>query len=409
MSLAAVCPDCTPFTDLLQVHRDGRLVLQPNVHPLPDLLGRDAESVLSAFMDMQRADFSQVITQLKGDGRLHGLLADLRRVADGEPGNPFGALPLFRDGALEAMFEELHAHVMAHPVWRHPFFLRVFEGRFDQAQLTRFALHYFNQVKNTRQCVALSLGRFSTALDLPFGGVNERVMEMVQIVLAQLIADEYGVDQQNDETDLAGLLQSTTHIVMYRQLFEGLGVPYGEQDVPMLPAVADNVLTQRLVAGHPSFSAMESLASVGLGMEWGVPEFFSLLLGGMIRFAQRENVPLTRRHLHVFIAHVEADVMHAIAVMTVTALLATDDDAVERIKGATNTLMASRYGMMSGLYREVFGEDCAKLADIDLAPEYRLRDRRIADALLAARRALPARAVTDPSYRESTALPFVFA
>ena len=43
-------------------------------------------------------------------------------------------------------------------------------------------------------------------------------------------------------------------------------------------------------------------------MEWGVPEFFSLLLGGLVRFASREKLGLTPRHLEVFIAHVRDDV-----------------------------------------------------------------------------------------------------
>ena len=92
-------------------------------------------------------------------------------------------------------------------------------------------------------------------------------------------------------------------------------MPFEEQDVPMLHGVADNALIQRLLAGHPDFDLVESLASVGLGMEWGVPEFFSLLLGGMIRWAWRHDVPLTRRHLWVFIAHVQYDVLHAISVV----------------------------------------------------------------------------------------------
>jgi len=310
------------------------------------------------------------------------------------------------------MFLELHEHVMLHPVWRHPCFVRIFEGNFDRPQLESFALNYFNQIKNTRQCVALAQGRFSGLISLPYGCLNERVSELAQIVLAQLLADEYGVGTHSIEEypDLASLLGSTTHIVMYRQLFEGLGIPFERQDLPMLHGVADNVLIQRLLAGHPDFDLVEALASVGLGMEWGVPEFFSLLLGGMIRWAWRQQVPLTRRHLLVFIAHVQYDVLHAISVMLATSLFGHEATALDRIKQATNMLMSGRYNMMSGLYRHIFDEHCDDITQIGLDPCYQISDRRIEAALLAARQVVAEeRVVGAAAYKASLQVPFVFS
>lgn len=401
----------TEATDLVDRLEDGRLRLRPGVHPMPDLLDLDAEQVLDRFRRSQQGDFEQAIAGLDDpDNDLYRLFAGLREAGGAD--NPFARTALFREGALHRLFMDLHEHVMGHPVWRHPFFVRVFEGRFTREQLAAFALQYFNQVKNTRQCVALAQGRFSGLMPMPYGVLNERLSELTQVVLAQLIADEYGVGthEVEDYPSLAGLFDSTTHIVMYRQLFEGLGIPFTGQDVPMLPAVADNVLTQRLVAGDPAFSPLEGLASVGLGMEWGVPEFFSLLLGGMARFAVDQNVPLTRRHLWVFIAHVQYDVLHAIAVMMVTSLWMRDDSDVVRVKGATNTLMAARYDMMSGLYRHVFDEDCAGFAGIEPAVRYRLDDRRIEAALRQARAGVAAERVVDgAAYRQRRETPFVFA
>lgn len=406
-------PASAPFSDLLTISADGRPVLNDGVHPLPNLLELDAEAVLAAFKASQQADFAAVIADLGSPANpLRRSLDTLRGYAAAEAGNGFPDLALFQPGGLHELFVDLHDHVMDHPVWRHPFFVRIFKGDFDRAQLTEFALHYFNQVKNTRQCVALALGRFHGLMPMPYGGINERVSELAQIVLAQLLADEYGVGTHGieDYPGLADLLGSTTHIVMYRQIFAGLEVPFERQDVAMLPGVADNVLTQRLLSGHPDFTPLESLASVGLGMEWGVPEFFSLLLGGMIRWAWQNQVALTQQHLQVFIAHVRYDVLHAISVMLATSFFNHDDDGRQRIKQATNTLMASRYAMMSALYRHVFGEPCPALAEIGLAPRYHLHDRRIADALLAARQQIaPERVVGGTAYRDSNALPFVFA
>ena len=413
MSAAEDQTDSRTFTDLLTLDADGVPRLQPGVHPMPDLLSLSAEEVLESFRQSQISDFTRVIGALEGeDNALHRLFGQMRAIAEQEPGNRFNRLELFQPGALQSMFMQLHEHVMRHPVWRHPCFVRIFEGDFDRAQLEAFALNYFNQVKNPRQCVALAQGRFSGFISLPYGSLNERVSELAQIVLAQLLADEYGVGTHSidDYPDLGDLLTSTTHIVMYRQLFEGLDVPFERQDVPMRHEVADNVLIQRLLAGHPDFDLVEALASVGLGMEWGVPEFFSLLLGGMIRWAWRNDVPLTQRHLIVFIAHVQYDVLHAISVMLATSLFGHEENALHRIKQATNMLMSGRYNMMSGLYRLLFGESCGEITEIDLDPRYHITDRRIEAALLAARQTVADGTVVDAAaYKADRRVPFVFS
>ncbi|MCG7943008.1 MAG: iron-containing redox enzyme family protein [Candidatus Thiodiazotropha taylori] len=401
------------FSDLLKnSEADGPLLL-PGVHPLPNLLSLDAEQVLDAFRQSQLEDFTAIISDLDAsESSLHHIFEELLVIAAKDPDNRLSSLSIFQPGAMQSLFVDLHDHVMSHPVWRHPCFVRIFEGDFKRDQLSSFALNYFNQVKNTRQCVALAQGRFSGFIDLPYGCLNERVSELVQIVLAQLLADEYGVGTHSIESypDLASLLGSTTHIVMYRNLFEGLGIPFEQQDLPMLPEVADNVLTQRLLAGHPSFSLLESLASVGLGMEWGVPEFFSLLLGGMIRWAWREEVELTQHHLIVFIAHVQYDVLHAISVMLATSLLGHEAGYEEKIKQATNMLMSSRYNMMSGLYRHLFDEPCDNIDQIGLESRYRITDRRIEQALLAARQEVADASVSDAqAYKSDDQVPFVFA
>jgi hypothetical protein len=389
-----------PFSDLILADADGRPVLPPEVHHLPHLLKMSAPEVLASFKQSQQADFVRVIDEL------------------GRPGNPLKAIldglaPLGLQSpdplALKALFLDLHEHVMGHPVWRHPFFLRVFEGRMTAPEVVQFALHYFNQIKNTRQCVALSLGRFNSLLERKHGQASERVSELTQIVLAQLIADEYGVSTHAVEgyPGMAQLFASTTHIVMYRQLFEGLGIPFPQQDVPLLNGVADNVLTQRLVAGDPAFSPLESLASVGLGMEWGVPEFFTLLLGGIIRFAWKNDVALNQHHLFVLTAHVKYDVLHAISVVLATSFHCQSPDDVHTVKNATNMLMAARYGMMTDLYSHVFGETCPALGDTVLADQYKIADGRIVSALRRARQASDGGGLFDPAGYSRHPLPFV--
>jgi hypothetical protein len=413
MTVAETHGESRSFSDLLDISEEQGPSLQAGVHPFPNLLNLEAEEVLEAFRVSQIEDFTRVISDLDGEGNpLHRFFAEMKAIAEKDPQNPFNRLDLFQPGALQSMFMQLHEHVMGHPVWRHPCFVRIFDGDFDRDQLTSFALNYFNQVKNTRQCVALAQGRFSGFIDLPYGPLNERVSELAQIILAQLLADEYGVGTHaiEDYPDLASLLDSTTHIVMYRQIFEGLEVPFEEQDLPMLHGVADNALIQRLLAGHPDFTLVESLASVGLGMEWGVPEFFSLLLGGMIRWAWRNDVALTRRHLIVFIAHVQYDVLHAISVMLATSLFGHEAEDMHRIKQATNMLMSGRYNMMSGLYEHLFDESCAGVDGIGLDSRYQITDRRIEQALLQARQTVADATVVDAvAYKADSKVPFVFS
>jgi hypothetical protein len=396
----------TPFSDLLNVGPAGKLQLQPGIHSLDNLLEMEPEEILSWFKESQRRDFEETIRRMTDEGHPLKQALGFDRLGSDLQGIP---VELVSGERLDALFRDLHDHVMGHPVWRHPFFLRIFRGEFDLPQARGFALQYFNQVKNTRQCVALACGRFSSTQPRHFGMLSERVSEVTQIVLAQLLADEYGVGTAavDDYPDLAGIFSSTTHIVMYRWIFDGLGVPFDQQDQPFIGEVADNIAIQRLVAGNEEFTLLEALSSVGLGMEWGVPEFFTLLLGGLIRFAQRENIPLSRKHLFVLIAHVQYDVMHAIAVMMVTALYATDDEAVRRIKNAVNMLMTGRYAMMSGLYRHIFDEPCPGPDQAGLAEQYHVTDPRIRDALIGARRRIdPNTIVNGQAYRDSTATPF---
>jgi hypothetical protein len=399
-----------PWSELLDV-ANGRSVVPAAVHPLPNLLRLTAEEVLDAFRASQVRDFRILIASAElPSSPLYCLFAEMRARVPSE--NPFHRLALFRPGALGALFLDLHEHVMAHPVWLHPFFVRMFAGEFDKAQAATFAVHYFNQIKNTRQCVAMAIGRFHGLMPLPYGPLNERLSEITQILLGQLVADEYGVGahELDDYPSLDRLMRSHTHIAMYRQLFEGLGVAANDQEAPMLASVADNVLTQRMLAGNPAFTPLEALASVGLGMEWGVPEFFSLLLGGMIRFSRQTGTPLTRHHLEVFSAHVRYDVLHGVAVMLATALHMREDSDIDVVKGACNTLMASRYDMMSDIHRHVFSEPCARLAETGLAGRYRLRDRRAADELIRARQRVAADRVADgEAYRQREDAPFVFA
>ncbi|MHB8884969.1 MAG: hypothetical protein ACYC5H_07750 [Methylovirgula sp.] len=389
---------------------DGRVALPAAIHPLPDLLERSAESVLEAFRQNQARDFLAMAKDVEQpNSPLFRFFAELRNQAAKD--NPFHTLAMFRPGALGALFSELHEHVMSHPVWRHPFFIRFFEGTFSRDEAANFAAHYFNQIKNTRQCVALAAGRFHGLLPMPYGHLNARISELTQMVLAQLVADEYGVDCHGMAgfPGLEGLLRTKTHIGMFRQLFEGLGVAPEQQDVPMLPGVADNVLTQRLLAGDPAFTPLEALASVGLGMEWGVPEFFSLLLGGLIRFGRNNEMALTPSHLEVFIEHVRFDALHAVSVMLVTSMHMRSADDLAAVKGACNMLMSSRYAMMSDLYAHVFKEPCSDLMLAGVEPRYQLSDHRIVVALATARRSVRSDSLLGGQGYGERAMPFCFA
>jgi len=317
---------------------------------------------------------------------------------------------------IQNLFEELHDHIMLHPVWTHPAFRRFTEGKVTYDQLRLFAQHYFNQVKNTRQCVALALGRFHTLLPYatePSLGVI--LSELTQMVLARLLADEYGLTQdyysgpageKSSAVDIHGLFTSVTHPELYRRFLAALGIVVSDYDVPLLHSVADNALVQRIVSGHPEFDYIEALASVGLGMEWGVPAFFSMLISGIVKVFRDEGIPLDVKSMEIWSAHVQQDVTHGVAVMLVTSFFVNGREDIEKIKGVTNALMAFRYEMMSDIYDEVFKESCSRIDQIALPDRYLIVSDRLRHILPAMRVSLnPATVRNFPQYCARTHFP----
>jgi hypothetical protein len=121
-------------------------------------------------------------------------------------------------------------------------------------------------------------------------------------------------------------------------------------------------------------------------------------------------VALSQRHLIVFIAHVQYDVLHAISVMLATSLFGHEKASLQRIKQATNILMSSRYNMMSDIYRLLFAEPCQGIDGIGLDARYHISDRRIEEALIAARQEVANRTVVNATdYKAGRRVPFVFA
>lgn len=385
-------------------------------HPLSNLLDLSVGEILASYRNSQLSDFTRTLAQAReGNRGMMGNIELLSRYLESYPTENF--VNRLQVDSVEKLFRRMHDHIMSHPVWVHPFFARITEGNISFKQLTLFAQHYFNQVKNTRQCVALALGRFHTLIDRPEGQLNNALSELTQVVLAGLLRDEYGTGAGGDQSvaqtnsisktssavDIRRLFASTTHPDLFRRFLDALGVSTTGYDVPMLHGVADNVLVQRILSGNSEYDELEALASVGLGMEWGVPAFFSMIMAGISKVAQRENIHIDPAAMEIWSSHVSQDVEHAIAVMIVTSFYVNDEVAVRRVEGATNVLMAFRYDMMSDIYREVFNDPCQKIADIDLEPRYFLHDRRIEALLCAARLQVRPAAIRDyNTYRSST-------
>lgn len=373
-------------------------------HPLPNLLELSAVDILEHYRRAQCADFMGTLAQMSTAG------SDLTARIELLSSMPGGAIrEQLRANTLEKLFKRMHEHVMSHPVWVHPTFDRITEGQLNWDQLTAFSKQYFNQVKNTRQCVALALGRFHSFVGGLDGATNSALSELTQIVLAGLLCDEYGMtgshshgrpEDNEDEcaqavVDIGRLFSPVTHPALFRRFLKSIGVAPGDYDVPMLHAVADNVLVQRLLSSHEDFDELEALASVGLGMEWGVPAFFSMIIAGILKAARREGKGIDPWSMELWSAHVHQDVEHAISVMVATSFYAANEEDYRRIEGATNVLMASRYDMMSELHSEIFGEPCPTIADIALDPRYALHDRRIETLLEHERKKVAPKAVRN--------------
>jgi len=375
-------------------------------HPLPNLLELSAAEILDSCRKSQARELTSTLRQARaGEGGIAASIPILRQYMAAYPAESLALRQRLDAAALERLFLRMHDHVMTHPVWVHPFFVRICTGDISVEQLKRFSRHYFNQVKNTRQCVALALGRFHTMVDRKDGELNVILSELTQLVLAGLLADEYGshghheVEASADlqAVDIGTLFSPITHPELFRRFLHALGDSVRDYDAPMLHGVADNVLVQRILSNHPAYGEQEALASVGLGMEWGVPAFFSMIMAGIIKVAAREGLDLDGRSMEIWSAHVRQDVAHAIAVMVATGFHVDDETDVARIENATNILMAFRYDMMSDIYREVYGTPCATVAEIGLERRYFLHDDRIVTLLAAERAKLRPGSVREPA------------
>jgi hypothetical protein len=364
-------------------------------HPLANLCEMSADEILAAYRTSQFNDVKQTLAQVRCDAQdLTQEIGILKRYLAVYPNASFEQR--LHTETIEKLFRRMHDHVMSHPVWTHPFFARMAEGDMTLEQLNVFARQYFNQVKNTRQCVALALGRFHTMIDRGDGELSIIVSELTQMVLAGLLSDEYGTGGHghghshshaptSSALNIGQLFGSITHPGLFRRFLDALGASARDYDVPMLHGVADNVLVQRILSSDPAYDELEALASVGLGMEWGVPAFFSMIMAGIYKVTQREGIALDPKAMEIWSAHVKQDVEHAIAVMIATSFYVRDKADEARIERATNVLLAYRYDMMSDIYREVFGLACPKIAQIGLNPRHIPDDRRIKPLLAIAR------------------------
>jgi pyrroloquinoline quinone (PQQ) biosynthesis protein C len=384
---------------LMNAVTDLPLPMTDLAHPLPNLCEMTAAEILAAYRTSQFNDVKQTLARVRSDAQdLTQEIGILKRYLAVHPHASFQQR--LHIDTIEKLFRRMHDHVMSHPVWVHPFFVRMAEGNMTLGQLNVFARQYFNQVKNTRQCVALALGRFHTMMDRGEGRLSIIVSELTQLVLAGLVSDEYGTSAHghgdshssaapgSPSVDIGQLFASITHPGLFRRFLDALGASAADYDVPMLHAVADNVLVQRILSSDPAYDELEALASVGLGMEWGVPAFFSMIMAGIYKVTHREGITIDPRSMEIWSAHVKQDVEHAIAVMIATSFYVRDKADEVRIERATNVLLAYRYDMMSDIYREVFGLDCPKIAQIELNPRHLPDDRRIKPLLAAARERL---------------------
>lgn len=300
----------------------------------------------------------------------------------------------FSSTALRSLFSSMHRHILRHPVWTHPLLMRIAAGEYDTMQLRTFATAYFGQVKNTRQCVAACLARFDLigSSMRSRGSLENAISEFSQLILASLLMDEYGLDRElprpNGQSvpvwtcsSIEDNLQGDTHTELYRRFLDGLSVNRSDQDPAVLRAVAVNVCVQKMVAEHRSFSRPEALASVGMGMEWGVPAMFTLIILGLIRGQMSGLFELRPEHVRIWSAHVEQDVEHGISMLLATAANLSDSADIAAMQYATSLLMGSRYAMLSAIYTVVFGEKCPASAASSVEVIDPLSDKRVARLL----------------------------
>jgi pyrroloquinoline-quinone synthase len=206
-----------------------------------------------------------------------------------------------------SIIEEIESSYASHPGYRHAFWEWMMLGSFDQEVLKQFALLYYEHVKVFR----LYLAGLMTIIP----------KEEMQIALAKLLADEYGIA-------VHGHGNEPSHPEMFRSFMRSIGLTESEWNKNHL---IEGIEYYRRVHFSLFRGGLtdEAIGAVIFGMERTTPYRHGKVLKGLKIYDERNG---TSTDKVFFSAHVMIDPGHNESLIDVAEEWFTRPQKVERLK-----------------------------------------------------------------------------
>ena len=206
-----------------------------------------------------------------------------------------------------------------HRGFRHPFWDWIETGELSLEVLKEFALLYYEHVKYFRQYIARALSVVAK--------------ESTQIVLAHILADEYGISEE------------ASHPEMYRRFMRSLGLEDRDfADNQPIPGI------QHFRRAHfELFSESrteETLGAVAFGCESSTPYRHGKVIAGIGRVAENHGLAIDDTF---FSAHIEIDDKHSSLLMAELKPLLANARSRERLAEGARISFDAREVFLDGV------------------------------------------------------------
>lgn len=223
----------------------------------------------------------------------------------------------------DAFVKELKDEVLAHPASDHPIFERIRSGGFTPEAIRRFSVQFYHCYGNFNEYIALLIPRIPD--------------EAMRILMARNLVDELG-----------NLSVDKTHPALFRRFLRALDLgPEDWASERPLPAVSLHVDRHYRLC---STDLLRGLATIGPGTEWSVPNWFTKVVHGLVRYRQFEDEDLA-----YWTVHITLDMEHSSDAELLLQHYATSEEAQRGLReGAFLSLDATRL-MLDELQRYAFG------------------------------------------------------
>ncbi|HXG94421.1 MAG TPA: iron-containing redox enzyme family protein [Blastocatellia bacterium] len=216
-------------------------------------------------------------------------------------------------------------HVMREQPFRDPSFDAIRSGRMPREAVKLWALQTMLVVRH--------FTRFISAIHANCADRD------AQMLLAENLWEEHG--RGNTERD---------HFSLAKRLARSLGASDEEiENFEPLPETTDYINYCLKVTREASF--IESMAAIGLGIEYFMPQFFGALAEGL-----RSHYGLTAADVQYLSVHVSEDQDHSRRSIEIIEKCADTDEAKEKAKQALREMLAVKRGFAEALYERMKNE-----------------------------------------------------